>query len=85
MLVSADASPDSIVSENLQVLRFIPKASQRISHSAVLKISLKINEKALFKATVTNRPALDFGHIQIVVDKMRQHAVQRSAFVLRFG
>lgn len=74
-------APLSIIPQNLHIPRLFPQPPQGVFHGTIRQIALKINEKAVFPVPVLNGTTLYLGHIQMIVDKMRQHVVQGTALV----
>ena len=58
---------DSIIPQNTQFTGFFPQSAQSVFYRAVCQISVKINEEAVFPIPVFDWPALDFGHVQIII------------------
>ena len=59
-----------VIAENFQIQRLFSQTADRIFDGRVRKISLKINEETVFKASSFDRALFNLGHIQVVVNKM---------------
>ena len=81
MHIATTAAALSVISQYLHIPCLIPQPSERIFHGAVRQISFKINEKSVLPVPIFNRATLDFRHIQVIINKMGKHMIQRTAFM----
>lgn len=56
-------------------------AMECILHRRIVNPTLNINEETIFEGLSGNRSGFDPGHIDLIIDKMGQHMVQRTTFV----
>ena len=77
--LSAFAAIILIIAQNFQIASLCFHAPQCILYRAVPQISLEVHEETVFPGFSRNRPGLDLGHIQIVVNEMRQDVIKASA------
>ena len=73
-----------VISQDLHVSGFFPQSSEGIFHGAVSQVAFELDEEAVFPASVLDGAAFNFGHVDIVVNKMAEHVVQGTAFVRQF-
>ena len=59
-----------IVAKYLHAAGFFAQSAQCVFHRAVRQITLKIDEETVLPVAPLKRPALNFIHIQIVIDKV---------------
>ena len=72
------------VSKHGKLICEFPHAGKCISHPRRINIPLHIYKKAVFPVPILNGTALNLRHAQIIIDKMGQHMVQRTALMGQF-
>ena len=77
--LSAFAAIILIIAQNFQIASLCFHAPQCILYRAVPQISLEVHEETVFPGFSRNRPGLDLGHIQTIIDHMGKYIVKSSA------
>ena len=81
--LSAFAAIILIIAQNFQIASLCFHAPQCILYRAVPQISLEVHEETVFPGFSRNRPGLDLGHIQTIIDHMGKYIVKSSACMMR--
>ena len=68
-----------IIAQNFQIAGLCFHAPQCILYRAVPQVSLEVHEETVFPGFSRNRPGLDLGHIQTIIDHMGKYIVKSSA------
>ena len=74
----------SVISKNFHASGLFPYPSKGIFYGTLSQVPFKIDKESVFPASVFNGTAFYLCHVKVVIDKVRENIIQRTALMGQF-